>query len=438
MADDVPDSSEPAKPEASPRTAQAVPGVGRRGRRLLVYALAVLTCLSILTATVGVWAHRTLLNTDSWVNAVGPLADNPAVTDAVAKEVTTQLLTVIDAQQVAANALPDKAKVLAAPLTEAVGQFVERTVAELLRTDQFKTFWVEANRRVHSLAVKVLRGDTKAVLTDNGTVQLNLLPLIGDALRFIQQKAPGLFGDASTIPDISFDTPVDQARQDLETALNRTAPADFGVITVFQSDKLKAAQDAVALFDKITIGLVVAAVLLLVATIALALDRRRILIVLGLGTVVAIALAAAIINAIKGQVLGLITDPTNQAAVRTTATTLVSRLRLLTNGLVVVGLAVALIAFLTGGSRVAVAIRRGTVRGFRAVTGETDVATQPKALTWLQDHLVEARWVGAVLAVLALLFLIDGWWGLFFTVVLVGLYEAALAYLGTRRPPAAA
>ena len=432
MAADLPDSSDPA--ETSARTARAVPGVGPRWRRVLVYALAVLTCFAILTASVGVWAHRTLLNTDSWVNAVGPLASNPTVTDAVAKEVTTQLLTLINAQELAQNALPDKAKVLAAPLTEAVGQFVERTVAELLRTDQFKTFWVEANRRVHSLAVKVLRGDTTLIRTDNGTVSLNLLPLMADALRFIQGKAPGLLGSATTIPDITFDTPPDQARAELEKAVGRTAPADFGVITVFQSDKLKAAQDAVSLFDKLTIGLVVAAVVLFIATVALALDRRRILIVLGLGTVVAIALAAAAINAIKGQVLGMIANPEYRGAVSTTVTTLVTRLRLITDALVVVGLAMAIIAFLTGGSRLAVAIRRGTVRGFRAVTGPVDPDSQPKALVWVQAHVNEARWAGAVLGVLALLFVIDGWWGLFFTVLLVGLYEAALAYLATRRP----
>ncbi len=435
MTADLPDSSETAK--ASKRTERAVPGVGPRWRRVGVYVLAVLTCLSILTSSVGVWAHRTLLNTDSWVNAVAPLASNPDVTDALAKEVTTQLLTVINAQQLAENALPDKAKVLAAPLTAAVGQFVERTVAELLQTDTFKTFWVEANRRLHSRAVKVLRGDTKAVLTDGGTVQLNLLPLIADALRFIQGNAPGLLGDASTVPDITVDTPVDEARQQLSTALGRTAPPTFGVITVFQSDKLKAAQDAVSLFDKITIGLVVATVLLLIATIALALDRRRILIVLGLGTVVAIALAAAVINAIKGQVLDLITDPQARLAARTTVTTMVNRLHLITDALVAIGLAVALIAFLTGGSRLAVAIRRGTVHGFRAITGRVDPANQPKALTWLQGHVVEARWAGAVLGVLILFFLINGWWGLFFTVLLVGLYQAALAYLANRRPTVA-
>ncbi|HEY5155168.1 MAG TPA: hypothetical protein VIJ47_10575 [Acidimicrobiales bacterium] len=431
MAAELPDSSDPA--ETSARTARAVPGVGPRWRRVLVYALAVLTCFSILTASVGVWAHRTLLNTDSWVNAVGPLASNPQVTDAVAKEVTTQLLTLINAQELAQNALPDKAKVLAAPLTEAVGQFVERTVAELLRTDQFQTFWVEANRRVHSLAVKVLRGDTKLIRTDNGTVSLNLLPLLADALRFIQGKAPGLLGSATTIPDITFDTPPDQARKELETAVGRTAPENFGVITVFQSDKLKAAQDAVSLFDKLTIGLVVAAVVLFIATVALALDRRRILIVLGLGTVVAIALAAAVINAIRGQVLGMIANPEYRGAVSTTVTTLVTRLRLITDALVVVGLAMAVIAFLTGGSRLAVAIRRETVRGFRALTGPVDPDSQPKALVWLQAHVNQARWAGAVLGVLAL-FVIDGWWGLFFTLLIVGLYEAALAYLATRRP----
>ena len=392
---------------------------GPAGARVLVYVLAVLTCLAILTSSVGVWAHRTLLNTDSWVNAVGPLADNPEVTDAVAKEVTTQLLTVLNAQELAANALPDKAKVLAAPLTDAVGQFVERTVAELLRTDQFKTFWVEANRRVHSLAVKVLRGDTKVVSTDNGNVQLNLIPLLEQALAAIQSKAPGLLGGVS-LPEISSDTPVSQARLQLAAALNRPVPETFGVITVFSSDKLKAAQDAVSLFDKLTIAMVVVTVLLLIATIALALDRRRILIVLGLGTVVAIALAAAVINAVKGQVLDLITDPTNRGAVRATASTLVSRLHLITDALVAIGLAVALIAFLTGGSRLAVAIRRGTVRAFRAVTGEVDAATQPKAIGLAAGPPRRGSLGRCVVGVLVLLFLVDGWWGLFFTLLVVG------------------
>jgi VIT1/CCC1 family predicted Fe2+/Mn2+ transporter len=66
-----------------------------------------------------------------------------------------------------------------------------------------------------------------------------------------------------------------------------------------------------------------------------------------------------------------------------------------------------------------------------------DPAEQPAAIRWLQAHAVGARWVGGALGVLALLFLVDGWWGLFWTVLVVGLFEAAVSYLASRRPAVA-
>jgi hypothetical protein len=419
-----------------------VEGVGHRWRRVLVVVLAVLTCISILTSTVGVWAHRTLLNTNSWVNAVGPLASNPQVTDAVAIQLTNELITVINADEVAKNALPDQAKFLAAPLTEGVRQFVQRSVEQLLQTDQFKTFWVEANRRVHTLAVKVLRGDTKVVKTANGVVQLDLLPLIADALTFVQSKAPGLVGGGEPIPKITFDTPVDQARSDISSAVGRPLPENFGVITVFQSDKLKAAQDAVTFFDRLVVVMLVLSALLLIATIALALDRRRIIIGLSLGTVAAFAIAASIIGAIKGQVLDLITDPQARAATDDTVSTLVHRLSLLSNALMAIGLAVALIAFLTGASRPAVAIRGWVTRMVRYLGGKVDSEGAPAALVWVQSHVNELRWGAGVVGLGLLVFVVNGWWGLFLTLLVVGLLEVALSYAAARRvgspPPTAA
>jgi len=420
-----------------------VPGVGHRWRRVLVIVLAVLTCLSILTSTVGVWAHRTLLNTNSWVNAVGPLASNPQITDAVAVQLTNELMKVINADEVAQNALPEQAKFLAAPLTAAVGQFVERAVQELLKTDQFQTFWVEANRRVHTLAVNVLRGDTKGVTTADGTVQLNLLPLIAEALSFVQSKAPGLVADGKPIPKITVDTPVDQARSDLSSATGRTLPGSFGVVTVFQSDKLKAAQDAVTLFDRAVTVLLVVTLLLLVATIALALDRRRIIIGLALGTVAAFGLALAIIGAIKGQVLDLIVDPQARAAANDMVSTLVGRLHLLTNAFIALGLAVALIAFVTGASRPAVAIRAWASLVTRYLGGKVDRDGAPAAMIWMQDHVNELRWGALVVGFGLLVFVVNGWWGLFLTVLVIGLFEAALTYAAAQRagpasPPVAA
>jgi hypothetical protein len=406
--------------------------VGARWRRIMVVVLAVLTCLSILASTVGVWAHRTLLNTNSWVNAVGPLAENPEITDAVAKRLTDELMQMIDSSELAQNALPAQAQVLVAPLSEAVGQFVQRAVGELLQTQQFQDFWIQANRRVHALVVKVLRGDTDRVLTANGTVQLNLLPLIADAFRFVQSKAPGLFGNGTSVPDITFDTPVDQARDELQTSVKRTLPEDFGVVTVFQSDKLKAAQDAVSLFDKIVIALLVVTVLLLAATIALAIDRRRIIIGLALGSVASFAIAVAILKTVKAQVLDLIGDPTTRRAAGKTIQTLIIRLDWIVWALVAVGLAVALIAFLTGTSRVAVGVRRGVAHGGGYLLGRGSDQGAPKLVAWVQEHAKVLRWAGIVLGGLALGFLVHGWWSLFLTVLVVGLFEAAIGFAVAR------
>ncbi len=412
--------------------AEATRKVGARWRRVLVIVLAVLTCLSILASTVGVWAHRTLLNTNSWVNAVGPLADNPEITDAVAKRLTDELMQMIDSSELAQNALPAQAQVLVAPLSEAVGQFVQRAVGELLQTDQFHEFWIQANRRVHALAVKVLRGETDKVLTSNGTVQLNLLPLIGEAFGFIQSKAPGLFGNGTTVPDITFDTPIDQARSELQASSKRTLPAEFGVVTVFQSDKLKAAQDAVSLFDKVVVALLVVTVLLAAATIALAYNRRRIIIGLALGSVAAFAIAVAILKTVKAQVLDLVADPTTRRAAGKTIQTLVVRLDWIVYALVAVGLAVALIAFLTGTSRVAVSIRRGVAHGSGYLLGRGDDRGAPELVVWVQQQAKALRWAGLVLGGLALAFLVHGWWSLFFTILVVGLFEAAIGFAVAR------
>ena len=407
--------------------------VAHRWRRTLVVVLAILSCISILASTVGVWAHRTLLNTDSWVNAVAPLASNPEVTTALSKQVTASLLEVINADEVAQNALPDQAKFLAAPLTEAVGQFVQRSVDQLLKTEQFQQFWVDANRKVHPIVVKVLRGETKGVTAANNQVQLNLLPLIADALRFVQSKAAGLLGSATTIPKITFDMSADEARSKLSSALGRSLPENFGVVTVFQSDKLKAVQDGVALFDNLITALLILTVLMVVATVGLALDRRRIIIGLSLGMVFTLALASTIIAAIKSQALDLITDPTSRVAAGDTVTTLVSRLHLITNGLIAVGLAVALIAFLTGGSRLAVGIRSGASRLVRALGSKVDSEGAPAALVWVQQHSTELRWGGLVVGFGLLVFAVNGWVGLFVTLLVVGLFEAAIAYAAARQ-----
>jgi hypothetical protein len=409
--------------------------ISHRWRRVLVVVLAVLTCISILTSTVGVWAHRTLLNTDSWVATVGPLAKDPAVQKAVATQVSDQIVQVVDIEKLVKEDLPPKASALAGPLKTAVQQFVFVAVERLMQTDQFQQFWVQANRITHTLAVKVLRGETKGVTTNNGTVTLNLLPLIAEALAAIEKRSPGILGTSSDTPDITFSTPIDQARSELSTAIGRPLPENFGIITVFQSDKLKAAQDAVSLFDKLVVGMLILTVLLAVATIVLAPRKRRIIIGLALGTVLALGLANAAINALKNQVVDLVGDQTARDAAKTTVNELVSRLQLITHVLLAIGLAIAIIAFITGDSRLARRLRRRTALMANALGGRVDADGLPAPVRWARAHVAELRWGALALAVLALFFVVSGWVGLLVTLVVLGVFEAAVTYVATRELP---
>ena len=55
------------------------------------------------------WAHRTLLNTGTFVGTVGPVFKDPAVASAVAARATDELFTELNLQARLRDALPPKA-----------------------------------------------------------------------------------------------------------------------------------------------------------------------------------------------------------------------------------------------------------------------------------------------------------------------------------------
>src|SRR6187431_2858164 len=64
---------------------------GGRTRRILVGVLVVLSCVSFLAASLGFWANRNLLETDIWIDRVGPTIDDPAVQTAMADAITVEV-----------------------------------------------------------------------------------------------------------------------------------------------------------------------------------------------------------------------------------------------------------------------------------------------------------------------------------------------------------
>lgn len=358
-----------------------------RGRRIIAAVLAVLSALILTLGTTGVWLRATTMRTDRWVDTVGPLGQDARVQAALAQFVGDELVSVINLQGFFENVLPERGEVLAAPLTNAVRQFIVDKAEEFFESETFENLWVEANRVVHKKVVAVLRGDSEVVQVDDGEVQLDLVPVLVYVLKAIDDQANGFLSER--MPALNQDLTGDEARARLSDVLNRDIPDDFGVITVFEDSQLSAVQEAVQFAQRLVVAIVVVSLFLMGAAVLLALDRRRIVIWISVATAVSLVLCRAIARAAGRHVVDGVEDATNKDAVQAVINDVIGSYLLVTAGLLALSLVVALVAFLAGPSRPAV-----TARGW---------ARRPQ---WLRENAVWVQ-VGVAVIALAVLLLVE-------------------------------
>lgn len=401
----------------------------RGGRRVLVGVLGVLATVLVFATILAWWAHSTLLDTDSWVATVGPLAEDPTVTDPVAEYLTAQLIEVTDTRRRVADLLPDRAEPLAGPLTDAIGGALEARVAELLASPTFAELWVGINRHAHAAAVAVLRDDTGGrIRVEDGTVTLNLLPLLARALAFVDDSMPGLVDFEGPVPEILPDQPVDEAVEQLEATLGRDLPADLAQVEVFRSDQLAAAQAAVLWFDRLVWAMAALTLALLVATVVLAPERRGAITGLAIGIVSATLLASAGIGALRRQVLDLISTEQNRRAAAAAIRQLLADLALATRVVFWAGLAVGIAAFLLGDHPAARAFRRAV----RRIPGAPEGDLHP----WIAERRRDLQVVGLAVGLAVVVFGAPTWTTLALTFGAVALWCTLVAVTGRARPAA--
>jgi hypothetical protein len=328
--------------------ASAPRGQPRRVRRISVGILVVLTCIGMLLSSLALWVNQEFLNTDNWVELVGPLAHDPQVVDAVSAYAADEVVSALNVQQRAREALPPRAEFLAVPLTTVVHDYTQKSVAKLMHTPQFEQIWITTNRQVHAQVLAALRGQTKNVIIENGTVTLNLIPILNQALQMLQQSLSGLIPANVHFPDVSQLQIPSQARAKLGQALGIQLPSNFGVITLFSSEQLAKAQQVLRLFDLLIVLLPIITVLLLAAAIWLSVDRRRTLIQLGIGIAITFLLARIVIGYLAGRALDSIASPTGRSIADEVIPAAVNGLLTLTVLLLVAGVVTTLIAYLVG------------------------------------------------------------------------------------------
>ncbi|MFC6239308.1 hypothetical protein [Longivirga aurantiaca] len=157
------------------------------GRSFGAWVVVVVAALLLPIALTAFWAQRTLTDTERYVATVAPLAEDPTIQQAVGDTVSAALIKQLDAQTRVSELLADNPKlsVLAGPIASGVNSLVERTVDEVLASDQFAELWVAINERAQKALIGVLEGkDDGAVTLVNGQLVLDT----GDLIAIVKQR----------------------------------------------------------------------------------------------------------------------------------------------------------------------------------------------------------------------------------------------------------
>ena len=400
-----------------------------RIRRSIVGVLVALSCLLVLLSATVVWAHRTLLNTPTFVGTVGPVFQTPGVDSAVATRVTDQLFTELNVQARLRDALPPKAGVAAVPVTNATEGFVAGELTKVLASPQFQAVWTGALTVTHEQLVAVLRGqNTRAVSTSGGDIVLNTVPAINQALGKVSGLASDLTGKQVTLPTITSADPPQKAVNKLSNALGVQLPSNFGQITLVKSDKLASVQRLVKAFDRLTLVLPLVTIALLALTLWLSLNRRRTALQLAVGVSLLMIVERRVVIHEQGT---LASSAHNPQVAQSLLGQLLNGFFVLTAWVLGVALAVLVITVLLGPYRWAVATRSSVKRTWRSIS-QAGSGDHRGAAGWLASHAAGFQLAGAVVAGILLLIVPVSWLSFLIIGVLLAAYEVYLQWI---KPP---
>ncbi len=417
-----------AQLEAQRRSAALAPAPEKRAGRSRWFAvssafLIILACVLAPLSVTSVWASNQLSDTDQYVETVAPLADDPAVQSAIADKVTTTVLTNLDVEGLTTDALETLAEQrnmsprlaaalpgLAVPLTNGIESFTQTQVENLVASPQFAELWDQVNRVAHEQVVKILEGNEGgAVSAQENAITLNLGPIIAQ----VKQR----------LVDLGF------------TLANRIPEVDQTFVLV-QSESLTKAQNFYQLLNTLGSWLPIIALTLLAGGVLLAGSRRRALLKGALGVTAAMVVLGVALAVARGWYVS--STPANiltEQAAGGVFDTMVRFLRTALRATAVLGLVVALGAFITGPSTGAVGTRGRLVRGIGSLRGGAEAHgwQSGRVGTWTYAHKTALR----IATVIAGGFVLMFWtrpsgWTVIGTALVVLFILAVIEFLGGR------
>ena len=393
---------------AEPGTARTP---GRIVRTILSVLFGVIGVVGVLASVVAVWSHRTVFDSETVAASVDRALLNPEVNEALATYFTDQVMDSVPLDDLVTERVPEELEPFVPVLVGGVRNVVHEGFTRVLEDGRAREALVAVVERAHGAVMRVLEGDGLAdgFTVDDNEVSVNLLPLISRGLERLQER--GIL-EGVELPELTPDGDPEQQIADLEEAIGRSLPDDFGQLVVYRSENVAnsqaavaRAQDAMAVFQRSVVGVIALTVVALGASVALAVRRRRAALALLLNVIAALVIGRVVVRTFVEEVPSLVTKPGARAALEEMVTSLTEGLlRLVSVGLLV-SAALALIAFVLGNERIMARARgaAGAGPGVRTALDENRdaIVLIAAALALLVLTLAGFSWL-SLLVVLAL------------------------------------
>jgi hypothetical protein len=219
----------------------------------------ILVVLGFLLAAPAVAAHALVgevSDEQTYLDAVTPLADDPAIQQSVSEQIT--------------KALDDKG------LPEAARPLVQQSVDNFVKSPDFKQLWVEVNKDAHPEVLAMLRGDDSGSLSIKGD---SIILDLGDVAAKLKQRMT-----AEGVPLADQIPAIDASVQLL------SKPSVEDIVPVFD------------LTEKLSVLLPVLAIVFLVGGVLISARRGRTMVVGGIGLVVMMLLLVLFVFLARSEV----------------------------------------------------------------------------------------------------------------------------------------
>jgi hypothetical protein len=315
----------------------------RGWRRATAWILLIVGLIAVLPADILIWANRTITNTDNYVTTITPIIHEASVQKAITKGTSTAIFNSADIQGYVTSILPDRAQPLAAPITSQVKSYTTSAISKIVASDQFATVWANVNRRGQERFMDVAKNS-------NGSPDVDVSRLYGFVSQQLQGTSLAFLAGKQLPPKVG----------------------DIQVATVPALEKIPHFIATLSDLRWVSLGLAVG---LLILALALATDRRKMAVRIGVGWMIMVIVG-------------------------------VNPLYLQSVILFLIGAVTAIIGWLLGPARVATAARTAMQRSLAgARTSLIPAADQAAWTRFLRRHHSQELWALLIFTILVLLML---------------------------------